>query len=51
MSLVKLVGAADGIMSIKTHLEGDFGFSGFLDLAFLFTKEIWYDVKKGLYIF
>ena len=47
MSLVKLFGAVDGIMSIKTHLEGDFDLSVFLDLAFLFVEEIWHDVKKG----
>ena len=47
MSLVKCVGAVDGIMSIKTHLKGDFGFSGVLDPAFLFIEEIWHDVQKG----
>ena len=46
MSLVKTFGAVDGIMSIKTHMKGDFGFSGFLDLAFLFMEEIWHDVPK-----
>ena len=35
MSLVRLLGAVDGIISIKTHLKGAFGFSGILDLAFL----------------
>ena len=40
MSLVKLLGAVDGIISIKTDLKGAFGFSGILDLAFLFIEEI-----------
>ena len=40
VSLVKRLGAVDGIVSIKTHLKGDFGFSGILDLAFLFIEEI-----------
>ena len=48
MSLVKRFGAVDGIMSIKNHLKGDFGFSGFLDLAFFLREEIWHDVKKDL---
>ena len=47
MSLVKHFGAVDGIMAIKTHLKGAFGFSRFLDLAFLFMEEIWHDVQKG----
>ena len=47
MSLVKLLGAVYGIISIKTHLKGAFGFSGILDLAFLFIEEIWHDVQKG----
>ena len=47
MSLVKLLGAVDGIISIKTHLKGDFYFSGISDLAFLFIEEIWHDVQKG----
>ena len=47
MSLVKILGDVDGIMSIKTHLKGYLGFSGILDLAFLFIEEIWHDVKKG----
>ena len=46
MSLVKLLGAIDCIMPIKTHLKGDFGFSGLLDIAFLFMEEIWNDVQK-----
>ena len=47
MSPVKRFGAIDGIMSIKTHVMGAFGFSGFLYLAFLFMEEIWHDVQKG----
>ena len=47
MSLVKLLGTFDGIISIKNHLKGYFGFSGFLDLAFLFIQENWHDVQKG----
>ena len=39
MSLFKRLGAVDGIISIKTHLKGAFGFIGFLDLAFLFMEE------------
>ena len=41
------MGAVDGIISIKTHLKGDFGFSGILDLSFLFIEEVWHDVQKG----
>ena len=47
MSLVRLLGAVDGIISIKTHLKGAFGFSGILDLAFLFVEEILHEVQKG----
>ena len=47
MSLVKLLGAVDGIISIKAHLEGAFGLSEILDLAFLFIQEILHDVQKG----
>ena len=47
MSLVRLLGAVDGIISIKTHLKGVFGFSGSLDLAFLFIEEILHEVQKG----
>ena len=47
MSLVRLLGAVDGIISIKTHLKGAFGFSGILDLAFLFIEEILREVQKG----
>ena len=32
-------GAVDGIISIKTHLKGDFGFSGILDLDFYSLKK------------
>ena len=46
MSLVKGFGDVGGIISIKTHLKGDFGFGGFLDLAFLFMEEIRHDVQK-----
>ena len=51
MSIVKLLGGVDGIIPVKTHLKGAFGFSGILDLAFSFIEEIWYDVQKGLDIF
>ena len=52
MSLVKRFGAVYGIMSIKPHLKGDFGFNGLLDPAFLFMEEIFHDVQKGSeYIF
>ena len=37
-SLVKKFGAVDGIMSIKTHFKGDFGFNGILNIAFLFME-------------
>ena len=47
MSFVRLFGAVDGIISIKTHLKGDFGFNGSLDLAFLFIEEILNEVQKG----
>ena len=47
MSLVRLLGAVDGIISIKTHLKGAFGFVGILDLAFLFIEEILHEVQKG----
>ena len=47
MSLIKLLDADDGIISIKIHLKVAFGFNGILDLAFLFVEEILYDVQKG----
>ena len=47
MSLVKLLGAVDGTISIKTHLKGALGLSGISDLAFLFSEEILHDVQKG----
>ena len=47
MSLVRLLGVVDGIISIKTHLNVAFGFSGILDLAFLFIEEILHQVQKG----
>ena len=47
MSLVNILGAVDGIIFIKTHFKGAFGFSGLLDPAFLFIEEILHDVKKG----
>ena len=31
----------------KNHLKSNFGFSGILDLVFLFIEETWYDVQKG----
>ena len=40
VSLVKLFGAVAVIISIKTHLKGEFDFNIFLDLAFLFIEEI-----------
>ena len=46
MSLVKLLGDADGTISIKTHLKGVFGLSGLLDLSFLFIEEIGHDMQK-----
>ena len=47
MSLVRILGAVDVIISIKTHLKGAFGFSGILDLAFLFIEDIWHEMQKG----
>ena len=47
MSLLRLLGAVDGIISIKPNLKGAFGFSGILDLAFLFIEEILQEVQKG----
>ena len=45
--MVRILGAVDRIISIKTHLKGTFGFSVILDLAFLFIEEIWHEVQKG----
>ena len=47
VSLVKHFGAIDGVISIKNHFWGNFGFNGFLDQAFLFVEAIWHDVQKG----
>ena len=47
MSLVRLLGVVDEIISIKTHLKGVFGFIGILDLAFLFIEEILHELQKG----
>ena len=47
MSLVRLSGVVDGIIWIKTHLKGAFGFSGSLDLAFLLIEETLHEVQKG----
>ena len=40
VSVVKLLGAVHGTISIKIHLKGAFGLSGILDLAFFFSEEI-----------
>ena len=40
VSLVKLLGAVDGIISIKTNLKGVFGLRLILDLSYLFIEEI-----------
>ena len=47
MSLVKILGSVDGIISIKIHLKGAIGLSGILYLAFLFIEEILHEVQKG----
>ena len=47
MSLVKNLGAVDGISSVETHLKVAFGFSEFLDLSLLFIEEILNDVQNG----
>ena len=47
MSLVRLLGAVDGIISIQTHFKGDFGLNRSLNLAFLFIEEILHEVQKG----
>ena len=39
---MRILGAVDEIISIKTHLKGAFGFSGILDL-----EEILHEVQKG----
>ena len=44
---VKLLGAVDGTISIKTNLKGDFGLSGILDLDFSLIEEILHDLQKG----
>ena len=46
MSLVKILGAVDGTISIKTHLKGAFGLSGILDLAFFSLKKFDMMCKK-----
>ena len=40
VSLLKLLGVVDGIISIKNHLKGAFSLSVILDLVFLFIEEI-----------
>ena len=40
VSLVKLFGAVNGIVSIKTHVKGAFDLSRFIDLAISFMEEI-----------
>ena len=47
MSLVRLLGVVDGIISIKNHLKGAFGFNGILDPALLFIEYILHEVQKG----
>ena len=44
---MRLLGAVDENIPIKTHLKGAFGFSGILDLAFLFIEAIFHEVQKG----
>ena len=51
MSLVKILGAVDGIILIKTHLKGAFKSSGILDLAFFSLKKFNIMCKKGLDLF
>ena len=48
MSLIKTVGAVDGIMYIKTHLRGAFGISRFLDIAFFSWNKSGMMCKKGM---
>ena len=50
MSLVKILGAVDETISIRTNLKDAFGLSEIFDLAFLFIEEIWHDVKNELYL-
>ena len=47
-SLVKRFGSVDGIISIKHHLKGAVGFTGFLDLAFSSLKIYDMMCRKGL---
>ena len=47
VSLVKILGAVNGTISLKNNLKGAFGLSGILELDFLFIEEIWHDVQKG----
>ena len=48
MSIVKILDAVDGIMSIKTHLKGAFGLSGILDRDFLFIGKFGMMCKKDM---
>ena len=45
--MTQLFRVVDRIISIKTHVKGAFGFSGILDLVFLFIEEILHDFQKG----
>ena len=51
MSLVNLLGAIDGTISIKTHLKGDCGLSEILALPLFLLKKFYMMCKKGLDIF
>ena len=42
MSLVKLLGAVDGTISIKPHFKGALGLIGILDLAFFVHFKLMY---------
>ena len=42
------IGAVAGIISMKTHLKGAFGFGGFWNLAFLLSKKSDMIYKKSL---
>ena len=44
---MRLLSYVDGIIPIKTHLKGAFGFNGSLDLAFLFIEGNLHEVQKG----